>query len=67
MKRIPHTYQIGDKIMLKKYNQNKYGSPEYEGPYAITTVNDNGTVCIQWCMLLTTLSTSKILSPTMNE
>ena len=47
-KRIPHTYQIGDKIMLKKYNQHKYGGPEYKGPYAITTVNDNGTVRIQW-------------------
>ena len=46
-KRIPHTYQIGDKIMLKKYNQHKYGGPEYEGPYAITTVNDNSTVRIQ--------------------
>ena len=33
--------------MLKKYNQNKYGSPEYEGPFAITTVNDNSTVRIQ--------------------
>ena len=47
-KRIPHTYQIGDRIMLKKYNQHKYDSPEYEGPYTITTVNDNGTVRIQW-------------------
>ena len=46
-KRIPHTYQIGDRIMLKKYNQHKYGGPEYEGPYAITTLNDNGTVRIQ--------------------
>ena len=26
----------------------KYGGPEYKGPYAITTVNDNGTVHIQW-------------------
>ena len=46
-RRILHTYQIGDKIMLKKYNQHKYGGPEYKGPYAITTVNDNGTVRIQ--------------------
>ena len=29
-KRIPHTYQIGDRIMLRKYNQHKYGGPEYE-------------------------------------
>ena len=35
--------------MLKKYNQHKYGGPEYKGPYAIATVNDNGTVRIQWC------------------
>ena len=47
-KRILHTYQIGDRIMLKKYIQHKYGGPEYEGPYAITTVNDNGTVRNQW-------------------
>ena len=46
-KKIPHTYQIGDKIKLKKYNQHKYGGPEYEGPYAIAMVNDNGTVRIQ--------------------
>ena len=46
-KRIPHMYQGGGKIMLKKYNQNKYGGPEYEGPYVVTTVNDNGTVRIQ--------------------
>ena len=47
-KRIPHTYQIGDKIMLKKYNQHKYGGPECKCPYAITMVNDNGTVHIRW-------------------
>ena len=33
--------------MLKKYNQNEYGGPEYED--AITMVNDNCTVHIQWC------------------
>ena len=48
-RRIPHTYQIDDKIMLKKYNQYKYGGPEYEGPCAITMVNDNGIVRIQRC------------------
>ena len=44
---FPHAYQIGARIMLKKYNQHKYGGPVYEGPYAITTVNDNATVRIQ--------------------
>ena len=65
-KRIPHTYQIGDKIMLKKYNQPKYGSPEYEGPYAITTVNDNGTVRTNGVSLMTS-STSETLSLTISE
>ena len=37
-----------DRVMLKKYNQHKYGGLEYEGPYTITMVNDNGTVRIQW-------------------
>jgi hypothetical protein len=42
-KRIPHTYNIGDKVLLRRGAENKYEAP-YEGPYTITKVNDNGTV-----------------------
>ena len=37
-RRIPHTYQIGDRVLLKKYNQHKYSGPEYKGPYMITVL-----------------------------
>jgi hypothetical protein len=42
-KQIPHTYNIGDKVLIKRGTENKYEAP-YEGPYTITKVNDNGTV-----------------------
>ena len=46
-KRKPHTYNVDDEIMFKKHNQTKYGGPEYEVPYKIVTINDNGTVRIK--------------------
>jgi hypothetical protein len=42
-KRIPHTYAVGDKVLLRRGNENKYETP-YQGPYTITQVNENGTV-----------------------
>jgi hypothetical protein len=42
-KRIPHTYNIGDKVLIRRGTENKYEAP-YEGPYTIKKVNDNGTV-----------------------
>ena len=42
-KRIPHTYSVGDKVLLRRGNENKYESP-YSGPYSILQINDNGTV-----------------------
>jgi hypothetical protein len=42
-KRIPHTYNIGDKVLLKRGTENKYETP-YQGPFTITQVSENGTV-----------------------
>jgi transposase InsO family protein len=42
-KRIPHTYSVGDKVLLKRGTENKYEAP-YTGPHTILQVNDNGTV-----------------------
>ena len=42
-KRIPHTYEIGDEVFLRRGNENKYETP-YQGPYTITQINENGTV-----------------------
>ena len=45
-KRIPYTYEIGDKVMLENHRANKYEKP-YLSPYSITRVNTNGTVCLK--------------------
>jgi hypothetical protein len=45
-RRIPHTYQVGDKVLIKRGTKNKYEAP-YEGPYTIKKVYDNGTVRIK--------------------
>jgi hypothetical protein len=44
--RVPHQYQIGDKVLLNRGTENKYEIP-YEGPYTVLEVNDNGTVRLQ--------------------
>ena len=41
--RVIHEYKVGEKVLLKRGNENKYESP-YQGPFEILKVNDNGTV-----------------------
>jgi hypothetical protein len=42
-KRIPHTYKVGDLVLLRKGTEHKYETP-YDGPFPILQINDNGTV-----------------------
>ena len=44
IKRRKHTYERGDRVMVSKDQNRKFGSPRFIGPYAVTTVHDNGTV-----------------------
>jgi hypothetical protein len=44
--RREHNYSIGDKILVKARKNSKH-ELEFDGPYAITQVNDNGTVRFQ--------------------
>lgn len=47
-KRMKYTYEVGHKVLTKNDNHQKYGGPEYEGPYVILAVNnDYGTVRLQ--------------------
>ena len=44
--RRAYQYSLGDKILIKARKHSKH-ELEYEGPYEITQVNDNGTVRFQ--------------------
>jgi hypothetical protein len=46
VKQIDHNYNVGDKVLITRGTVNKYEAP-YEGPYTITKVNYNGTVCLK--------------------
>jgi len=46
-KRKEHRYRVGAKVLVANPPHQKFGGPEYEGPYVITAVNDNGTVTIR--------------------
>ncbi len=59
-KRIPHTYTVGDKVLLQRGTENKYESP-YEGPYTILKVNDNGTVQLQMKSISDTVNIRRII------
>jgi hypothetical protein len=39
-KQIPHSYNIGDKLLIRRGTENKYEAP-CEGPYTTTKVNDD--------------------------
>ena len=45
-KRLDHQYNIGDQILLRRKKNSKH-ELEYEGPYPLTAINDNGTVRFQ--------------------
>jgi hypothetical protein len=46
--RKPHTYQIGEKVLLETPNPSKakFNENPYQGPYEVRQVNDNGTVLL---------------------
>ena len=46
-KQKAYHYQVGEKILLANPPHQKYGGPQYEGPYVILAVHDNGMLTIQ--------------------
>jgi hypothetical protein len=57
--RIPHTYHINDKVMLRKGTEYKYETP-YSGPHTILQVNTNGTVRLQVGSVIDTINIRRI-------
>jgi transposase InsO family protein len=58
-KRIPHTYAVGDQVMLRNGAENKYEQP-YSGPHSILQVNTNGTVRLQIGAITDTINIRRI-------
>ena len=46
MRQNNHQYKVGDKILVK-HKENSKHEFEFMGPFPITQINDNGTVCFQ--------------------
>ena len=46
MCRNNHQYKVGDKILVKRKKKSKH-ELEFMGPFPITQINDNGTVCLK--------------------
>ena len=46
MRRNNHQYKVGDKILVKRKKNSKH-ELEFMGPFPITQIHDNGTVCFQ--------------------
>lgn len=44
MRRIPHDYRVGDKVLYRGDSLSKFSEDQYDGPYTIVQVNTNGTV-----------------------
>jgi putative ribosome biogenesis GTPase RsgA len=43
-RRVPHTYVVGDYVMVEQHHHRKYGQPGYMGPFTVDCVNENGTI-----------------------
>ena len=46
MRRNNHQYKVGDKILVNRKKISKH-ELEFMGPFPITQINDNATVCFQ--------------------
>jgi hypothetical protein len=57
--RIPHTYHVNDKVMLRKGTENKYEAP-FSGPHTILQVNTNGTVRLRIGSVTDTINIRRI-------
>ena len=43
-KRLPHTYKVGDKVMIRLAPNRKHGADHFAGPHTVNAINNNGTV-----------------------
>ena len=46
-RRREHTYKVNDEVLILDQPNRKYGDDMYKGPFTVTKVNDNGTLCVR--------------------
>ena len=59
-KRKPYDYSIGQKVMVLQDPSRKFGTNAYNGPYEITSINNNGTVRLRIGPVLRTFNIRNI-------
>jgi hypothetical protein len=57
---LPHTYRVGDKVLLERNQPNKLERP-YEGPYLVQQVNTNGTLRLKMGAVTDTVNIRQIV------
>jgi hypothetical protein len=45
-KRVPHEYNVGDKVLVRQDPNRKHDGDANIGPFTVTAVNENGTVLL---------------------
>mgnify|MGYP002063500018 FL=1 len=58
-KRIKHTYQVDEKVLLIRHDARKYERP-YDGPHHVKKVNTNGTLLIKRGKILETVNIRRL-------
>ena len=46
-KRVPYTYNVGDRVLVKEDPSRKYDGDRWSAPQTVLRVNDNGTLLLQ--------------------
>ena len=59
-KRKPHTYQIGDRVLIYADARDKLSTTPYQGPYEVRQVNTNGTVRLRMGAVTDTVNIRRI-------
>ena len=59
-KRIPHTYQVGDKVLVSADALDKFSTTPYKGPYIVKKVHTNGTLRVQMGAVLDTVNIRRV-------
>ena len=59
-KRIPHTYNVGDQVLVSADALDKFSTTPYMGPYEVKKVNTNGTLKLQMGAVLDTVNIRRI-------